>query len=163
MVNIKKELIIGIIGSAIILLSTYFFILQYKNQQNNIGKVKLNNTIVPTASKNQSITLTTAEVAKHNSQSDCWIIISGSVYNVTNYLGVHPGGAARIISYCGTDATTAFQTKGGQGSHSAAADQALASLIIGSLNQTVSVGNTSNQTSPAPIINSGRGREEEDD
>lgn len=56
-----------------------------------------------------------AEVAKHNTVSDCWMIISGKVYDVSNYAGAHPGGAQNIASSCGTDATQAYDTKGGRG------------------------------------------------
>lgn len=65
------------------------------------------------------------------------MIVSGSVYNVTSYLPVHPGGPERILQFCGKDGTTAFQTQGGQGSHSGRAQNDLQSLLLGSLNQTI--------------------------
>lgn len=52
-------------------------------------------------------TYTAAQVAPHNTASDCWLIISGNVYDVTNFIPIHPGGNA-IVPYCGTDATTIF-------------------------------------------------------
>ena len=33
-----------------------------------------------------------AEVAKHNTAGDCHLILHGKVYDVTDYLGRHPGG-----------------------------------------------------------------------
>lgn len=88
------------------------------------------------STESQGASLTMAEVAKHASQNDCYLVISGKVYDVTSYISQHPGGAQRIINFCGQEATQAFMTKGGQGSHSSAATQALTTLYIGDLNQS---------------------------
>ncbi|KAF4723579.1 hypothetical protein FOZ63_006648, partial [Perkinsus olseni] len=48
------------------------------------------------------------EVAKHNSEGDCWIIIGGTVYDVTKWLPIHPGGVAAILAYAGKDGTEQF-------------------------------------------------------
>lgn len=45
--------------------------------------------------------LDAAEVAKHNTPSSCWIVISGKVYDVTQYLEHHPGGAAILAKQGG--------------------------------------------------------------
>ncbi len=87
------------------------------------------------------ITLTASEIAKRNSAQSCWLLISGKVYDVTNFISVHPGGAGEILPYCGFDATTAFATKGGRGaSHSATANGLLDSYFIGNINDTISQG-----------------------
>jgi hypothetical protein len=81
-----------------------------------------------------NVALTAAEVAKHNSSSDCWLIIENKVYDVSEYLGTHPGGRDIIIQYCGTEATHAFETKGGFGAnHSKIAWSHLDSLYLGDL------------------------------
>ncbi len=43
-----------------------------------------------------------AELAKHNTQSDCWIGYKGTVYDVTSWLPRHPGSAGAIAPFCGT-------------------------------------------------------------
>ncbi len=54
-----------------------------------------------------------AEVAKHNSATDCWMIIDGQTYNVTPYVqsGMHPGGN-KILNGCGQDASAMFHSVG---------------------------------------------------
>jgi len=52
---------------------------------------------------------TEAEVAQHNREDDCWIIIHGRVYDVTGFLVDHPGGPEIITAEAGTDATAKFE------------------------------------------------------
>ncbi|KJH53242.1 cytochrome b5-like Heme/Steroid binding domain protein [Dictyocaulus viviparus] len=48
------------------------------------------------------------ELVKHNKRDDCWIHISGQVYDVTSYLEFHPGGILELMRAAGTDATELF-------------------------------------------------------
>lgn len=32
------------------------------------------------------------EVRQHASKDDCWMVLSGRVYNITPYMAFHPGG-----------------------------------------------------------------------
>ncbi len=50
---------------------------------------------------------TAAEVAEHNSATDCWLILDGKVYEVTDFIPSHPGWKA-ILKGCGKDATQMF-------------------------------------------------------
>jgi len=52
--------------------------------------------------------ITMAEVAKHTSKSDCWVVVRGEVLNVTNFLSSHPGGELAILTFAGKDATAEF-------------------------------------------------------
>ncbi|MDO5066078.1 MAG: cytochrome b5-like heme/steroid binding domain-containing protein [Propionibacteriaceae bacterium] len=56
---------------------------------------------------------TAEEVAKHSTAEDCWAIVDGKVYDLTDWVNQHPGGAGAISKMCGTDATEAFQNKHG--------------------------------------------------
>jgi cytochrome b involved in lipid metabolism len=72
---------------------------------------------------------TSATVATHNTQSNCWIIVSGKVYSVTSYIPMHPGGSKKIVNVCGEDATNAFDGAG----HSSKAYSLLGQYLVGTL------------------------------
>ena len=38
-----------------------------------------------------------AELAKHTSRDDCWVAIHGKVYDVTQFLSMHPGGVGTLL------------------------------------------------------------------
>ena len=68
----------------------------------------------PKSSNTKSYTL--AEVAKHASTSSCWSAIDGNVYDLTNWINRHPGGASVIKAICGKDGSTSFNSQhAGQG------------------------------------------------
>merc|ERR1712151_283012 len=52
--------------------------------------------------------MTMAEVAKHTTKTDCWVVVSDQVLNVTKFLGEHPGGELAILTFAGKDATEEF-------------------------------------------------------
>ncbi len=41
------------------------------------------------------------EISKHTSDDDCWIVIHGKVYNVTDFLDAHPGGPEYLTDFSG--------------------------------------------------------------
>lgn len=136
--NYKEELIYGIAGTISIIIITFFFVLNYQRRISNFQPVtnnqlsgNQNNTVNPNP-LNGTI-LTADEIAKHNSEKDCWLIIDNNVYDVTNYLFLHPGGVSNITQYCGTNGTTGYVTKGGKGSHSFRANGILKLLLLGAL------------------------------
>mmetsp|Transcript_14285 Transcript_14285/g.24438 ORF Transcript_14285/g.24438 Transcript_14285/m.24438 type:complete len:616 (+) Transcript_14285:50-1897(+) len=56
----------------------------------------------------QRTNITMAEVAKHNSKDDCWVVVNGQVLDATPFLAEHPGGAKAILLYAGKDASEEF-------------------------------------------------------
>lgn len=83
--------------------------------------------------KMQKISL--EEVAKHTDRSDCWMIIEGNVYDVSNFVPKHPGEDA-ILFGCGKDATNMFNSRPSDGtSHSDRARVQLENLKIGTLSE----------------------------
>lgn len=79
---------------------------------------------------------TNAQVAAHNSQTNCWIIYNGGYYIVTSYVGQHPGGKSVFnSSTCGRNITgylNGSQSSAGQNhSHGSTAYNVLNSYYVG--------------------------------
>jgi cytochrome b involved in lipid metabolism len=74
--------------------------------------------------------ITVAEVLKHNTQSDCWSVVNGNVYDLTFYVSQHKGGAAVIKAICGKDGTKSFS---GQHAGASKPNADLSSLLVGPL------------------------------
>jgi len=55
-----------------------------------------------------AMTYSMDEVAKHNSKSDCWVVVGGQVLDCTGFLSEHPGGELAIVTFAGKDATEEF-------------------------------------------------------
>ncbi|KAJ4841244.1 Cytochrome b5 isoform E [Turnera subulata] len=72
------------------------------------------------------------EVAKHNKTKDCWLIISGKVYDVTSFMDDHPGGDEVLLSSTGKDATNDFEDVG----HSDSAREMMEKYLIGEVDST---------------------------
>ena len=120
--QIKFELVFGIFSIIILVVVLSYQAGHYNksvallpniinNSVTNINN-SVNNSVPDSGTQ---IKLTIAEVAKHNTPSDCWFIVQNKVYNVTGFLRLHPGGADQIIPYCGKDGSQAFLTRGGLG------------------------------------------------
>lgn len=86
--------------------------------------------------------ISSAEVAKHNSESSVWVIIDDRVYDVTKFLLEHPGilsfalsfswllgGEEVLLQQAGQDATEAFNDVG----HSSDARAMTEEYLIGRL------------------------------
>ena len=103
-------------------------------------------------SKSSDKQLTASEVAKHSSAGDCWSVVNGNVYDLTEFVNRHPGGASNIKLMCGKDATGAFK---GQHGSSGRPSNELSNYLIGSLS------GSSTDLNQAPA-GSGEGEEDEE-
>ncbi|XP_044743884.1 cytochrome b5, seed isoform-like [Chrysoperla carnea] len=68
-----------------------------------------NRSLVPSI---QEHIITMEEVLWHDNAEDCWIILYDRVYNITEFLLEHPGGADVLLEHAGRDATLAFRGAG---------------------------------------------------
>mmetsp|Transcript_11036 Transcript_11036/g.24266 ORF Transcript_11036/g.24266 Transcript_11036/m.24266 type:complete len:91 (-) Transcript_11036:142-414(-) len=72
------------------------------------------------------------EVAEHNRTDDCWVVINRSVYNLTDFVQIHPGGRRAIIKHAGTDATIKYTSVS---QHTASSNLILEKYKIGELHE----------------------------
>ncbi|KAI8565113.1 hypothetical protein RHMOL_Rhmol03G0235200 [Rhododendron molle] len=72
------------------------------------------------------------EVNKHNKTKDCWLVISGKVYDVTPFMDDHPGGDEVLLSATGKDATDDFEDVG----HSDSAREMMDKYYIGDIDMS---------------------------
>lgn len=56
-----------------------------------------------------------SELNLHNKKDDCWVSIHGHVYDVTDFIDSHPGGADKLLKFAGKDATRGFRMQHNEG------------------------------------------------
>lgn len=78
---------------------------------------------------------TMAEVARHNTTEDCWMVIESQVYDFSNYIPKHPAPAVVMANWCGKEATQGMKTKGYGNNHSQTAWEMMAGYQIGILKE----------------------------
>lgn len=93
-------------------------------------------------------TYTLADVATHNTSSNCWVIINNNVYNLTSFIASHSGGSAVIIAQCGKNGTAAFNS----GPHNANTLNAISSFLLGTVATVSPILTSLNVTPKTPSI-----------
>jgi len=104
-----------------------------------------------------ALILSTAEVTKHNTRSDCWSIVKGKVYNLTSYVQSHPGGASVIANICGKDGSGAFSNVHGAQSKP---NNTLDGFLLGTVGSSISSQASQKIITPPASSGSGEGDEE---
>lgn len=109
------------------------------------------------------VTLTTQEVTKHNTASDCWSIVNDKVYALTPLISTHSGGDQTITRNCGKDGTQDYVTKGKTPpkAHNPGDINIMANYLLGDLNSTANVEQKMQQINSTPAIQ--RDEDEDDD
>ena len=102
-----KKIILGIAIVVIVGGGVWYFTSQtppsYTNELPQITKQEVEKSKV----------FSVAEVATHNSETSCYTIVRGNVYDVTLFIGKHPGGSDAVLKTCGKDGTELFVAKHG--------------------------------------------------
>lgn len=84
-----------------------------------------------------------AEVAKHNSHTDCWLVVNGIVIDATTFIPEHPGGQMVLAEKAGRDASLMFRMVHPEGTlESKLPDRCIVGLLAKS-NDSTANGNTS--------------------
>ncbi|OSX64028.1 hypothetical protein POSPLADRAFT_1137596 [Postia placenta MAD-698-R-SB12] len=60
-----------------------------------------------TTEPSEFVALSPQDVADLYTNSDCWVIVDNKVYDVTDFIPAHPGGARMLLNFAGRDATAA--------------------------------------------------------
>ncbi|KAK2463015.1 hypothetical protein APHAL10511_004972 [Amanita phalloides] len=94
---------------------------------------------------------TPAEVGKHASDNDCWIILHGLVYDCTRFLKEHPGGVQSISIVAGTDCTEEFDAIHSEKAHAMLKDYLIAQLADFGSSVTQDQNSASTNSSIAPL------------
>lgn len=74
-----------------------------------------------------------AEIAAHDTLEDCWMVIEGEVYDISDYVPRHPAPPGVLEPWCGREATEGMRTKGEDSDHSQRAWRMLGRYRIGVL------------------------------
>lgn len=146
----KKITLISIVLFGLILGSIFTLSYLYPPviSTHTIGNTIANTTVTTSGTGliAESTALTTSEVGKHNKSSDCYLIIKNKVYDVSTYIGYHPGGSNTIVSRCGQEVSGIFASI-----HSNFAWDLLGKYYIGDLSTSTSPTTLSDSTT---ILNS---------
>jgi cytochrome b involved in lipid metabolism len=90
-------------------------------------------TAEPTQAPQESVNgFTLAQVSERNSAAECWVVIDGGVYDLTQWIRSHPGGSGAILNLCGKDGSASFTSQhGGQARPSSTLDGYYLAPLVG--------------------------------
>jgi putative Ca2+/H+ antiporter (TMEM165/GDT1 family) len=137
----KKVIGIALVLAVIVGGGVFAYIQMNKDEQPVVVDQSTEDQALEVETSDQEV-FTASEVADHNSKQDCWTIISGSIYDITEYIPRHPGGD-EILAACGTDGTTLFTQRtdasgnevGSGTPHSSSATSQLERYKVGTVSQ----------------------------
>jgi hypothetical protein len=105
----RKKLIL--LASVLVALGIMgFFILNMKSESTTTDTADMSGMKHEHEALDATGVYTVAQVAEHNTKTDCWTIIEGNVYDITEHIATHEGGD-EIVRACGIDGTTLFMQR----------------------------------------------------
>ncbi|KAI3655003.1 hypothetical protein MP228_000383 [Amoeboaphelidium protococcarum] len=96
----------------------------YLDKANTVGELRELSKKVPDKQ------FSWAEVKKHVSRDDCWLVIDNEVVDVSKFMKLHPGGGSPLMSVAGRDASSEFHSI-----HSMDAVRMKMNYVIGTVSQ----------------------------
>ncbi|KAK4101883.1 Inositolphosphorylceramide-B hydroxylase [Parathielavia hyrcaniae] len=99
-------------------------------------------------------TFTLAEVESHNSTKSCFVTLGKNVYDVTDFLDSHPGGADLVLEYAGKDIKNILEDEASH-AHSSAAYEVLEDSHVGFLSS--GAGSAANGKATSTAVANGDG------
>ncbi len=131
---IKKLLLFG--APLVIIIAAVFLFMNNANKttvSDDASKISSPEpTVTQISPTSTTKTFSLDDVKKHATKDDCWMVIDGKVYDATDFIPRHPGGAT-IAKGCGMDASTLFNERPDTdlGGHPEQALEQLEKLYIG--------------------------------
>lgn len=83
-------------------------------------------------------TLSRSEIASHNTAKSCYVTLGNNVYDVTDFLDSHPGGADLVLEYAGKDIADILKDEASH-THSDTAYEVLDDSLVGFVGSEKSV------------------------
>lgn len=130
MSNKNVQNVVFLCVCALVIFSIVIFASEKGSANQNTENIVTPPTSNAGSSKDTLPSYTAAEVAANNNASSCWTIVNNTVYDVTSFISQHPDGSEKILSICGIDGSSAFDT---QHAGQPRPEQELSSLKIGIL------------------------------
>ncbi len=124
----KSSVVLGIF--AVVMVGFLGWNIVVQNGSKNEKKPQM--SVAPTAGS-KALLISLSEVESHNVPEDCWTVVEGKVYDLTEYIAKdqHP---PAIKDACGVDGTELFNTRGSKNSpHPQQAVEYLNTLYKGDL------------------------------
>ena len=116
----NKKLILVLLVLVVLAGGFYFFKSKSYNKSYDMSENKIsdsnmdnNSTSSSTIVEASSTIYTIADISMHAPKDSCWSSIEGKVYDLTSWIGKHPGGDKAILSICGKDGSQTFDGKHG--------------------------------------------------
>jgi 4-hydroxysphinganine ceramide fatty acyl 2-hydroxylase len=103
-------------------------------------------------------TFTRAEVESHNTEKSCYVTLGKNVYDVTDFVDSHPGGADLIMEYAGKDIADILRDETSH-PHSETAYEVLDDSLVGFLSSSDKLSKSSAANGSTSIDANGNGIE----